>query len=141
VPSTIAVVNAFEAAMETALSIDVILGFPEVGRVPMTYPLGAVVFDRDTYNVNDNEQKKVTIGRTQPHGTSIGINLYLFAANEYDLFLRLDSLRTVKAAAAGLVVSNTNIIVRYGQTQRAQVFETDKIIENTIVTPVTFSWI
>jgi hypothetical protein len=39
------------------------------------------------------------------------------------------------------VVSSTNIIVRYGQTQRTQVLDSDRIIENTMVTSVTFSWI
>jgi hypothetical protein len=141
VPSTIAVVNAFEAAMETALSIDVILGFPEVGRVPMTYPLGAVVFDTDDYSVSRQGQQRPRIGQDQPSGSTLAVNLYLFASNEYNLFALLDSLRTVKAAAAGLVVSNTNIIVRYGQTQRTQVLDSDRIIENTMVTSVTFSWI
>jgi hypothetical protein len=127
--------------METALGFDVILGFPEVGRVPMTYPLGAVVLDTDDYSVSRQGQQRPRIGQDQPSGSTLAINFYLFAANEYNLFALLDSLRTVKAAAAGMVVSNTTVIVRYGQTQRAQVFETDKIIENTIVTPVTFSWI
>jgi hypothetical protein len=141
VPSTIAVVNAFEAAMETALSIDVILGFPEVGRVALTYPLGAVVFDTDDYSVSRQGQQRPRIGQDQPSGSTLAVNLYLFASNEYNLFALLDSLRTVKAAAAGLVVSNTNIIVRYGQTQRTQVLDSDRIIENTMVTSVTFSWI
>jgi hypothetical protein len=127
--------------METALSVDVILGFPEIGRVAMTYPLGAVVLDTDDYSVSRQGQQRPRIGQDQPSGSTLAVNLYLFAANEYNLFALLDSLRTVKAAAAGMVVSNTTVIVRYGQTQRAQVFETDKIIENTIVTPVTFSWI
>jgi hypothetical protein len=127
--------------METALSIDVILGFPEVGRVPMTYPLGAVVFDTDDYSVSRQGQQRPRIGQDQPSGSTLAVNLYLFASNEYNLFALLDSLRTVKAAAAGLVVSNTNIIVRYGQTQRTQVLDSDRIIENTMVTSVTFSWI
>ena len=127
--------------METALSIDVILGFPEVGRVPMTYPLGAVVFDTDDYSVSRQGQQRPRIGQDQPSGSTLAINLYLFASNEYNLFALLDSLRTVKATAAGLVVSNTNVIVRYGQTTRTQVLDSDRIIENTMVTPVTFSWI
>lgn len=139
-PSTIQIVTAFEAAMETALSIDVIMGLPEVGRVPMTYPLGAVLFDTDDYGTTGLGQQRKTIGAEQPRKNTLTVELYLFASNEFNLFALVDSLRTVKTTATGFYVGSTPAIVRYGPTQRTQVFESDKIIENTVKTTVTFSW-
>jgi len=140
VANTIQIVTAFEAAMETALSIDVIMGLPEVGRVPMTYPLGAVLFDTDDYGTTGLGQQRKTIGAEQPRKNTLIADLYLFASNEFNLFTLVDSLRTVKAAATGFHVDSTPVTVRFGPTQRTQVFESDKIIENTVKTTVTFSW-
>jgi hypothetical protein len=139
-PSTIQIVTAFDAAMETALSIDVIMGLPEVGRVPMTYPLGAVLFDTDDYGTSRQGQQRVAIGREQPQKNMLTVQLYLFASNEFNLLTLVDSLRTVKAASTGFHVSGTPVTVRFGETRRTQVFESDKIIENTVATTVTFSF-
>lgn len=139
-PNTIQIMTAFESAMETALSIDVIMGLPEVGRVPMTYPLAAVLFESDDYRLTPTGAQRKRIGADQAQATTLTASLYLFASNEYNLLTLVDSLRNIKADASGFLVDGTPVVVRFGPTQRTQVFESDKIIENTVMTTVTFNY-
>ena len=126
--------------MATELSITVRLGFPEVGRTQISYPLGAVVFESDDYHVGDGfGQRKKRIGQVPPTGQTITASLYLFAANEYALLELVDSLHTAKATVASVTADSVDIVVRYGPTSRTQVLDS-KNIENTVVTQVTFTW-
>ena len=138
-PTTMQIVKAFETQMATSLSITVRLGFPEVGKTPISYPLGAVVFDGDDYRQLTGGVQRKRIGQVEPAAQTVSVNLYLFAADEYKMLALVDSMRAVKSSVATVTADSTDIQIRYGPTRRTQVLEMDKI-ENTVVTEVTFTW-
>lgn len=87
-------------AADDALGIKMILGFPNMGRMAPTFPLGAVVFGEAAYGVGANGVTRARIGQHQPIGVSIIATLYLFAEDEYGLLGLVDQLVRVRGQMA-----------------------------------------
>lgn len=140
--TTIEVLDAFQDAIETALSMDCILGFPDLGRTGISYPLGAIVFESDGYGQFSQQRVGAArIGQQQPSGITISTSFWLAAANERELLALIDSLRTAKANLTSVAVGSTKTKINWGETARAT-FAEDGVTRDCVTrTPLAFTWI
>lgn len=130
----------YMTAMETALSIDVILGYPDTGRTTPTLPLAAVTFSDDDYGRTALQQQNRRIGQSQPTGRSAKGNLYLYAASERALLGLVDTLYSAKGSVAAVVVDSINVTVSHGQTVRLAVDIDETQLRFGVVCEVLFNW-
>ena len=140
--TTIDVLDAFQDAIETALSMDCILGFPDLGRTGVSYPLGAIVFESDDYGQFSQQRiGAARIGQQQPAGKTVIASFWLVAANERALLTLTDSLRAAKVANTSVTAGGTKITVRWGATVRATLSEDGVTRDCVTRTEVNFTWI
>lgn len=140
--TTIQVLDAFQDAMQTALSVDCILGYPDLGRVSISYPLAAIVFESDEYGQFSQQRLGAArIGQQQPAGKTVSASFWLTDANERALLTLVDSLRTAKTTVTSVTVSTTKINVRWGATVRTTLSEDSVTRDCTARTDVQFTWI
>ncbi len=134
--------RTLELPGERGLDIPLILGYPDVGRIQPTLPLGALVFLSDDYargsgGVGDTRPR---IGQVQPAGYQFGARLTLFARNERELLSLIDRFRLLKAGGLNsLTVEGRQYTIRYGPTEREQFSpEEETIYNHAASTPVWF---
>lgn len=140
--TTIDVLDAFQDAIETALSMTCILGFPDLGRTGISYPLAAIVFESDDYGQFSQQRiGAARIGQQQPAGKTVVASFWLVAANERALLELTDSLRTAKTTVTSVTVGSTKINTRWGATVRATLSDDSVTRECVTRTEINFTWI
>lgn len=140
--TTIEVLDAFQNAIETALSMTCILGFPDLGRVGISYPLAAIVFESDDYGQFSQQRVGAArIGQQQPTGKTVSASFWLAAANERELLALIDELRDAKTTLTSVTADSTKINTRWGATVRATLSD-DAVTRDCVTrTDVQFTWI
>lgn len=140
--TTIEIFDAFQNAIETALSMDCILGFPDLGRTGISYPLAAIVFETDGYGQFSQQRVGAArIGQHQPAGITVNASFWLAAANERLLLALIDELRDAKTTVTGVTVGSTKINMHWGETARAT-FAEDGVTRDCVTrTPLAFTWV
>lgn len=104
--------------VDGGLGVDVILGFPELGREQPQYPLGAVTFESDGFL--ENPQPRSRLGQAQGYGASATVqaNLYLYADTEESLLDLVDRLRALRLAKASVTSEGFVFRLTYQTTRR-----------------------
>lgn len=130
-----------EKPVGRGLGVKIILGYPVQGRTIPTFPLGALIFQRDDYvrgggGLGETQHR---IGQIPPAGYQIEGRLYLFANHEQELLDLVDRMRAVKACLAKIEVDGKWLIVRYDATEREPFSpEEDTMFNHAVFTPVRF---
>ena len=122
------------------LGMTVILGFPDVGRPEAPpFPLGALKFEEDNFLT---VPKRVTrLGTVPPLGTTVRVNLYLFAASEMELLGLVDRLRAVRERVAVLDSEGMAFALAYAPTKRETFDQTNPNLRYVTSTAITLSLI
>ena len=133
--------TAYQTAIEGALEIAAILGYPDISRNTVTLPVAALIFtDADYARVTPAQAPIRRIGQVEPVGRSIRAALHLFAANERALLALLDSFHGAKMTVVSVTADNKSVRVTYGPTVR-QPFDFDESqLRYVVATEILFNW-
>lgn len=132
--STINIAAALIDYLATQLSIDVILGMPEIGRPDLDLPMGALRFQGSDYG----RARARTLANPAPKGETDDFSLYVFAEHENQLLGYVDILKTVKASKTALTVDGTVLTLYWSATSRAEdLFAGDTSIDFVLRVDIT----
>lgn len=127
--------------VDGGLGVDVILGFPELGREQPQYPLGAVTFESDGFL--ENPQPRGRLGQVQGVGSSATVqaNLYLYADSEDSLLDLVDRLRVLRQAKASVTSEGFLFRLAYQTTRRNEPSEDNPALRYVTTTLITLHFI
>ena len=116
------------------LSIEVMLGMPEIGRTELELPMGALRFQSNDYG----RAKAKVLANPAPMGETNEFSFYVFAEHENQLLGYVDALRTVKAGKTSLVVDGSTLTLYWSPTMRSEdLFAGDVPIDFVIRVDIT----
>lgn len=137
-----AMFKAYQTALATALSIDVILGYPDLGRGTVSLPVAGLTFQDDDYaRVTRFQQQPTRLGQQQPVGRSAKAAVTVYAANEWALLGLLDTLSSAKTTLTYVTIDGTKVTITYGSTVRLPVDLEETQLRYAAATELTFSWL
>lgn len=119
--------------LNSTLAINVILGFPEIGRITMTLPIGALQFRESDYGVANARR----LGEVPAKGHTERFVLVIVAKNEAQLLGYVDALRDAKAQKSAVTVEGTPLTVRWGVIKRTELLAGDAPLDFCIDVEIT----
>ena len=127
------IASALTASLAAQLTINVVLGLPEIGRPDVTLPIGALQFRESQYG----EANARTLGNPAPKGTTERFALYVIAKHESQLLGLVDALKLVKAHMSSLAIGDEVLTLRWQATRRSELFAGDAPLDFVIEVEVT----
>ena len=137
------VFKAFLSQMEHpatsgGLGISFVLGTPDVSRVELSVPSGAIRFLADSPEEHAGQRRR--LASVAPAGRQIAAQIFVFNADEPRLLAMVDLLHNIKHSLASIDVNGTSIVVRYGNTESVPYGNDERFLDHVLAVPVTFHW-